>query len=103
MKKISKINEYAARYLYEVIGMEIKNISEEINISVETLESILENSQPPNQNIKTKSSKTNSFIRETAVKGTKNVTIMTEAASQLNAGNKSNNSKFESSVYRPRG
>lgn len=103
MKKISKIKEYAARYLYEVIGMEIENISKEIEVSKETLAVVLENSKQ-NANIKTVTSKTDSFINQTAVKGTKNVTIMTQNGSQLgDTSNKSTNSKFESFIYRPRG
>lgn len=106
-KKISKIKEYAARYLYEVIGMEIDSISEEVNVSTETLTDLLDQSKRGEANIKTVTSPSNKnkFIRETCVKGTKNVTIMTEGASQLggNSEKTSVNSKFESSVYRPRG
>lgn len=105
MKKISKIKEYAARYLYEVIGMEIETISKEIDVTKETLTSILgakdTNSNP---NVKTVSSKASSFINQTAAKGTPNVTIMTQNGSQLgDQQTKTTNKKFESSIYRPRG
>lgn len=104
MAKVSKVKEYAARYLKEVIGMEEKQIAKEVSLTVETLQTIFETENSNNANIKTVSSKTDSFVQETAVKRTKNVTIMTEAASQLaEQQDKPVNSKFENAVYRPRG
>lgn len=105
MKKISKIKEYAARYLYEVLHMELSTIAKEIDVTQKTLSEILNIPENNNQaNIKTASSKTSSFITQTAVKGTKNVTIMTQGASQIGDETKNkSNKKFESSIYRPRG
>jgi len=107
MKKISKIKEYAARYLHEVIGMKLEDISKEVGVSSTTLSEVLNIPEKIAADIKTAKSsakKDSAFIKHTASKGTKNVTIMTETASALGDEHKpSTNSKFQSAVYRPRG
>ena len=104
MAKVSKVKEYATRYLQEVIGMEEKQIAKELKLTQETVKDILGTESPHKANIKTATSKTDSFIRETAVKRTKNVTIMTEAASQTtdNEQNKIN-PKYSNSINQARG
>jgi predicted transcriptional regulator len=104
MAKVSKTKEYATRYLKEVIGMEYKQIAKELNMTQEVVRNILGEESPHKANIKTTSSKTDSFIRETAVKKTKNVTIMTEPASQAGDDQENKiNPKYEKVIYRPRG
>lgn len=87
MAKINKVKEYASRYLKEVIGMSDEDISKEIGISVDAVKGIFVQSSE-NQKLKTVTSKANSFINQTAAKGVKNVTIMTENASRMCDDNK---------------
>lgn len=107
MKKLSKLKEYAARYLHEVINMELSEIGKEIGASVESIVGTLglNEEKAKTNNIKTVTTKANSFITETAVKKTKNVTIMTQAASQAGdeAKNKTNLVRqYKNAIYSPR-
>ena len=53
--------------------------------------------------LKTATSKADSFIRETAVKKTNNVTIMTEAASQTTDGKQTKvNSRYNNAINKAR-
>lgn len=83
MTKISKTKEYAARYLKEIIGMNDEDISKEIQLSIDSIKQIFQQNNQQNENVKTVSSKANSFISQTSAKGVKNVTIMTEGASRM--------------------
>lgn len=105
MAKVSKTKEYAVRYLKEVIEMEDKQIAKELKVTQETVATILGTENPNKANIKTATSKTDSFIRETSGKRNKSVTIMTESASQSGDENKGEeiNSKYNNVIYRPRG
>ena len=109
MAKISKVKEYAARYLHEVIGMEVTNIAKEIDVTAESIKQALHIDPEGRANIKTASSSTkdSSFIQQTCSKGTKNVTIMTEGAAQLadeaaKAARNTTNTKFDSCIRRSR-
>ena len=37
MKKLSRVKEYAARYLYQDVKMSFKDIAKELNVSEETI------------------------------------------------------------------
>lgn len=103
MAKVSKTKEYAVRYLKEVIQMEDKQIAKELNLSEQTVVDIVGVESSNNANIKTVSSKADSFIQETSGKRTKSVTIMTQAASQLTDDKQSNiNSKYKNAINKAR-
>lgn len=100
---------YAVYYLADQ-GDSIKDISKKIEIPSKTVKALI-NSRDENvsSNIKTKTNSTASkdlMIRETSVKGTKSVAIMTKAASEVNDEFKKqfNNSisrTAKNSIYRP--
>jgi len=103
MAKVSKIKEYATKYLKEVIGMDNKQIANELKLTQETVKDILGTESSRNATIKTATSKADSFIRETAVKKTNNVTIMTETASQTTDGKQTTlNSKYSNAINKAR-
>jgi regulator of extracellular matrix RemA (YlzA/DUF370 family) len=103
MAKISKTKEYAVRYLKEVIQMEDKQIAKELNLSEQTVVDVVGVESSNNANIKTVSSKADSFIKETSGKRTKNVTIMTQASSELTDDRESNiNSKYKNAINKAR-
>lgn len=105
MTKISKTKEYAVRYLKEVIEMENKQIAKELKVAQETVDNILGEEKPNKATIKTASSKTDSFIRETAVKKTDNVTIMTQAVSELSDSKRKSDtisSKYTNAIKKAR-
>jgi hypothetical protein len=106
MKKLSKLKEYAARYLHEVINMDISEIGKEIGASVESITTTLGlNENKTNNNIKTVTNKANTFINETAVKRTKNVTIMTQSASQAGDESKIKTNlvrQYKNAIYKSR-
>ena len=81
MKKLSRVKEYAARYLYNDMNMDFKAIAKELSVSEETIKNTLEVAKEESP-LKTVTSKTTDFINETSMKGTQNVMIMTEGASQ---------------------
>jgi len=81
MKKLSRVKEYAARYLHQDVKMSFKDIAKELNVSEETIRNTLEVPKEESP-LKTVTSKTSDFINETSMKGTQNVMIMTEGASQ---------------------
>lgn len=90
MARTSKVETYAVQWLaYK--GHDVASISKELKIPEKTVLSILEKNENTNNSnkIKTASSKVtgtgqNLMINETAVKKTKSVSVMTEAASQRN-------------------
>mgnify|MGYP002843646942 FL=1 len=106
MANVSKTKEYAIRYLKEVIEMENKQIAKELKVAQETVDNILGQEKPNKATIKTATSKTDSFIRETAGKKTNNVTIMTQAASELSDSKPKSNtisSKYTNAIKKARG
>ena len=83
MKNTNKVQEYAIKYLYEVIKMEPKIIAKEIGTTTKNVQKIL-NIKQPNTAIKTVTSSVetnqNLLINKTLSNRT-GVSIMTEAAS----------------------
>lgn len=82
--------KYAILYLNST-GTAPAKIAKELGVSAKVVKEILKNNQIPKEEptskIKTTSAPVNSknlMIRETAVKGTKSVAIMTKAASEVN-------------------
>lgn len=75
--KISKAKEYATIYLNDIVGMSEEDISSEIQLSVDSVKSILESRPKKSQEDK----KSDSFIHETSDKKTRNIAIMTKEAS----------------------
>lgn len=92
---------YAVYHLVDR-GDEPKNIAKELGVTTKVVRDIIKNrdSSIKNDSIKTTSAKVTSsdmMIRETSVKGTKSVAIMTKAASEVNDEFKK---KFNSTVSR---
>lgn len=105
-KKKTKEIEYAAKYLYDTMKMEIKQIALELGVAEAIVEGIINQQPEPKPTQKSKSQ--DLMIRHTSVKKTNNVSIMTEAASQVNDEfKKSNNTKpskrFTDSIFKPNG
>lgn len=100
---------YAVYYLVDQ-GLEPKNIAKKLDVSLKIVKGVIQ-SRPAEKNdaIKTTSAKVTShdlMIRETSVKGTKNVAIMTKAASEVNDEfRKQQNTTVsriaKNSIYRP--
>ena len=107
MKKLSRVKEYAARYLHTEMNMDFKAIAKELNVTEDSVKNTLE-VQEKESPLKTVTSKTTDFINETSMKGTQNVMIMTEGASQrldnIQEKNRSAapNSKYESVIRKAR-
>lgn len=100
---------YAVYYLSDQ-GIPSKNISKELGISLKIVKDIIGNRETQkNEKIKTTSGKATSkdlMIRETSVKGTKSVAIMTKAASEVNDEfkkqlNTTVSRTAKNSIYRP--
>jgi hypothetical protein len=83
MKNTNKIQEYAIKYLYEVIKMEPKTIAKELGILIKTVQKILNITQNQNSPIKTVTSSTEntSLLANKTMSNRSGVSIMTEAAS----------------------
>lgn len=100
---------YAVYHLVDT-GLEPKEIAKKLSITTKIVKDIIK-SRPEikNETIKTTSGKVTSqdlMIRETSVKGTKSVAIMTKAASEVNDEFKKqlNNTisrTAKNSIYRP--
>lgn len=106
-KHKTKEIEYATKYLYETLKMEPKQIALELGVAEAIVHGIID--QQPEPKKTTKSRSQDLMIRHTSVKKTNNVSIMTEAASQMNdelrnktKGNKLS-SRHDNSIYRPNG
>jgi len=84
MAKISKNNVYAIKYLFAQ-GLNAEQMSAELNLSVENIQSVIESE---NLKITTPSAK-DLMINKTAVKKTNSVSIMTQEASMMNDHNRS--------------
>lgn len=110
MPKLNKTETYAIKWLAHT-GLDVSEISKELKVSEQQILRILEKEQPLNNNNKikdgsspAKSNKSNLMINQTAVKKTKSVSVMTEAASQQNdAVNKNLKpyNKNEKNIFRP--
>lgn len=104
--KTNKETGYAIQYLSNNMKMSASEISKELGLSVEEIEQALGESSTKKETPKTKSRSHNLMIRKTSAKGTNNVSIMTEAASQLNDELKKNQNPktkpFRDCVYNPR-
>jgi len=101
--------EYAIYYLVDN-GTNIKEISKILGITAKVVKEVIQNrKQEKNSTIKTTSEKVASqdlMIRETSVKGTKSVAIMTKAASEVNDEfkkqlNSTISRTARNSIYRP--
>ena len=78
----NKTTEYAVKYLYETTKMSTSNIALELGVAEAIVEGIL--NEKPEPKPKKISKSQNLMIRHTSNKKTNNVSVMTEAASQLN-------------------
>jgi orotate phosphoribosyltransferase-like protein len=84
MAKISKNNIYAIKYLFGQ-GLTPEQMSDELNLTVENIQSIIESE---NLKIATPTAK-DLMINKTANKNTNSVSIMTKEASMMNDHNRS--------------
>jgi hypothetical protein len=86
--KKNKATEYAVKYLFDIKKVDIKNIAIELKLSENEVEKILGNNSIESEALKTSvkapSKSKNLMISHTSTKKTNSVSIMTEAASQLN-------------------
>lgn len=109
---MSNQKTYAVYYLSDQ-GYGLAKIAKELSLDTKDVKDIItqrKNEPKPNDKIKTTSEPINSknlMITETSVKGTKNVAIMTKAASEVNDEfkkkmNGSNTSRpSQAAIYRP--
>ena len=118
MAKVTKIQNYAILWLNHQ-GVETIKIADELKLTEKQVLSVLEKGIDPKvseeSTIKTvkssvaKSKSKDLMITQTSAKGTKNVAIMTQEASQLNDDLKKNNTSTSFSrvkdniIYRPNG
>lgn len=87
MAKLSKAKEYAILYLNDTLGASSQSIAEELDISVSTVNDILDNRETakPVENSKSKKKTTKAhdmMIRHTAGKKNNSVSIMTKEANE---------------------
>lgn len=104
--KKRKETEYAVKYLNETGNMSVKEIALELGIAEAVVEGIV-NAQPEPKPRKQSKSQ-NLMIRHTSNKKTNNVSIMTEAASQLNdelkkVAHRTSSRKSKNSIFKPNG
>ncbi len=105
-KNRTKEIEYAVKYLHESKQMPINKIALELGIAEAIVDGIVNQQPEPKPQ---KISKTqNLMIRHTSSKKNNSVSIMTEAASQLNDELKKKNNteqsqRFKNSIFRPNG
>jgi hypothetical protein len=112
MARSSKIETYAVQWL-ALKGYDVAFISKELKIEEEKVRSILEkgenidnNNKIKNGSSSVKAGEQNLMINETAVKRTKSVSVMTEAASQRNDETLKNmqpQAKHSEAIFRPHG
>lgn len=79
--KSSKTNIYAIKYLFEQ-GLSVEQISEEISLSTDAVQKIIESENIKRIEAPVKTAK-DLMINETSVKGIKSVAIMTKEASMM--------------------
>lgn len=89
MKALNKSQIYAILYLKDVNKLQIENISQELGISQERLQSFLDTDYAQYTKVKKLTSK-DLMITETASKKNNSVAIMTKEASEMNDETKKN-------------
>lgn len=102
MKSLSKNQIYAILYLKDVNNLQLENISTELNISQDRLESFMENDYKLYTKVKPATSK-DLMIRQTMSKNNNTVAIMTKEASEMNDGSRAkriNNNEDNPNIYR---
>lgn len=99
MKKISKNNVYAIKFLASQ-GFDSKQIADELNLNSDNVQSII-----VSENLSTKPpSAKDLMINKTAVKKTNSVSIMTQEASMANDHNRTkyqSDSKKSEHIFNP--
>lgn len=105
-KKKTKEIEYAIKYLHDTMKMDTKQIALELGLAEAIVEGIINQQPEPKATKKSKSQ--DLMIRHTSVKKTNNVSIMTEAASQVNDEFRKHtdpkaSKRFNNSIFRPNG
>lgn len=105
-KKKTIETEYAVKYLHETKKLSSTQIALELGIAEAVVDGII-NKQPETKPRQASKSQ-NLMIRQTASKGINNVSVMTEAASQLNDENVKGFNATESrtsknAIFRPNG
>ncbi|NBU33452.1 hypothetical protein EB118_23385 [bacterium] len=107
MTKVTKIHEYAVKYLHSVLQMETKTIAKEIGLTKKQVENVLQLSK--NNSIPTNISSTdNELVLNKTQSNNKGVSIMTQAASTKgdevikNMGNVISRTA-RNAIFRPRG
>ena len=105
-KKKTKEVEYAVKYLYETQRMSITEISLELGVAEAIVDGII--NQPKEEKPRKVSKSQNLMSRHTASKNINNVSIMTEAASQLNDElvkntNSTHSRTSQNAIFRPNG
>lgn len=83
MAKLSKSSIYAIKYLFTQ-GLNAEQISQEINLSIDNINAIIESEGLVQQSPSAK----DLMINKTAVKRTNSVSIMTQEASMMNDHNR---------------
>lgn len=100
----SRTQEYAVRYLHDIMKMDAATIAKELKIKETEVNKIL----TIENRVETKTKKISSkdlMINQTSSKKSNNVSIMTEAASQMNdemVKNFNNVPKTQNHIYRPK-
>jgi|688.fasta_scaffold379737_3 hypothetical protein len=107
MPKLSNTQKYAILYLHNTEKKSIKQISDELKISKNTVNSIVENNKEPEIPQINKEDKTKKvMIRETAGKKINSVSIMTQAGSQITDEHLKNMGNYQKDtsgyIFRPR-
>lgn len=105
-KKKTKEIEYAVKYLHETKRLSSTDISLELGVSEAMVEGII--NQPKDETPRQESKSQNMMIRKTAAKQINNVSVMTEAASQINDEAVKNFGRTQSrtsknAIFRPNG
>lgn len=100
----NRTQEYAVRYLRDTMKMDAPTIAKELKLKQTEVEKILGDEQetPKPKKISSK----DLMINETSAKKTRNVSIMTQAASQMNdemLKAMNNIPKHQPGIYRPKG
>lgn len=88
--KLSKNTIYAIKYLVSQ-GIPVEKISEELNVSIKNINSLIESENltyPISKDSDPPKTAKDLMINQTAIKRTKSVAIMTQEASMLNDHNK---------------
>jgi hypothetical protein len=110
-KKVSRVEEYAIRYLYDTIKMDVDTISKELNISVSSITKLVDDNKNP-ANIPTATSNTNHTDKNIVLNQTQNkntgVSIMTQQGSiagdgVYNSTQDTVSRTARNAIYRPRG